>query len=102
MADVFTNKIDNPLSYHIVESELDAFLKKLDFNEYRVYDSLYYFEESVFSRIVFDLNNCKLPHHFTSYKDVLREKIFLHFGFGNTDLDDANPYSWIAKVKRYF
>lgn len=49
MDDFLPEKIDNSLSYGVVEQELDTFLKQLDFKAYRVHESLYYFEENVFS-----------------------------------------------------
>lgn len=80
------NPNDGSLRFSDVEVRLAEFLKTFDPEPYKVHSSLYYFEENVFGEIVAALRNCKLPKHFLSYKDVLREKLIEKLGFSTQDL----------------
>ncbi|WP_263831981.1 hypothetical protein [Sulfurospirillum oryzae] len=86
MAEALNDDEQEYLKYSDVEKEIDTFLEQLDFEEYGVYESLYYFEEEVFEKIISSLHRCKLPNVYISYKDVLREKLFLTLGCNAQDL----------------
>lgn len=86
MAEAVNDYEQEYLNYSDVDKETDAFLEQLDFEEFMVYESLYYFEEEVFEKIISALHNCQLPHPYISYKDVLREKLYLSLGCNAQDL----------------
>jgi len=74
------------LKFSDVDAAIDDFFKTFDPKPYRVHESLYYFEEDVFSEIIAALHSCKLPKHHMTYKDVLRDKLALKLDFSPQDL----------------
>ena len=100
MNNFLENPNDGSLRFSDVEVRLAEFLKTFDPEPYKVHPSLYYFEENVFGEIVASLRNCKLPKHFLSYKDVLREKLIEKLGFSTQDLILCTD--GIVYAKRFF
>lgn len=93
-------KNESDLKFSDVEEDFRLFLKNFDPKPYRVHPSLYYFDESVFEESVAMLRNCKLPKHYHTYKDFLREKLGEKLEFGPQDLilcTDGTIYA-----KRFF
>ncbi|MDD3342558.1 MAG: hypothetical protein PHR87_03165 [Sulfurospirillaceae bacterium] len=80
------NETKSDLKFSEVENKIDIFIKNYDFNQYRVHEALYCFEEDVLSEIVTLLHNCKLPKKYNSYKDVLREYLVPKLSLSNNDL----------------
>ncbi|MBN1839346.1 MAG: hypothetical protein JW802_04815 [Campylobacterales bacterium] len=74
------------LSFHEVEEKVDAFLQNFPLEEHKIHDALYGFEDSLLTEIIALLNACKLPKHYASYKDFLREKLIKHLALEPNDL----------------
>ena len=76
----------NDLKFNDVEKRVDEFIKNYDFSQHKVHDALYCFEEDVIHDAISLLHNCKLPKKYSSYKDVLREKISTKLNLNANDL----------------
>ena len=73
-------------NFHDVEKKIDLLLKQIDMSKYKVHEALYYFQEDDIGEIISLLHACKIPKKYTSYQDVLSEKLIRKLGLKSTDL----------------
>ena len=86
MAEIQSDSAQAHLTFSDIEKKIDTFFKTIDIKKYQLHEVLYGFEESELAEIISALHNCKLPKAYSSYKDVLRDKISEHLELVPNDL----------------
>lgn len=86
MAEVLAEGAQSHLKFSDIEKKIDAFFKTTDIRKYQLHEVLYGIEESELADIISALHNCKLPKAYSSYKDVLRDKLSEYLELAPNDL----------------
>lgn len=95
-----SNELQQEFKLSDIESKINAYFKSYDFSPFQMHQALFCFEEDAIGEIVSLIHRCKLPKKYSSYKDYLREKLFIKFKCMPNDLiifDEGMIY-----VKLYF
>lgn len=74
------------LKFSDVEKKITLFLQNFPIENYKIHEALYGFEDSELTEIIALLNTTKLPKHYASYKDVLREHLSERLNLEPNDL----------------
>ncbi len=86
MEESIENFENSALSLSEVEERVDHFFQNFPIEAHKIHETLYGFEDSEMVEIIALMNSCKLPKHYASYKDFLREKIIQHLELQPNDL----------------
>ena len=86
MVEILTEGAQSHLKFSDIEKKIDAFFKTTDIRKYQLHEVLYGIEESELADIISALHNCKLPKAYSSYKDVLRDKLSEYLELAPNDL----------------
>lgn len=86
MAEIQSDGAQTHLKFSDIEKKIDTFFKTIDIKKYQLHEVLYGFEESELAEIISALHNCKLPKAYSTYKDVLRDKMTVYLELAPNDL----------------
>ena len=86
MEESLENFESTALTFSDVDEKANTFFQSFDIEAHKIHDALYGFEDGEIAEVIALLNTTKLPKHYLSYKDFLREKLTQHLSLEPNDL----------------
>jgi hypothetical protein len=94
---------EKSIKYKDVLKDFEVYLSKIDINSLRVQEMLYILKSDEMEEFLSLFNSVKLPHHYFSSKDLIREKLEEKFDIKSNDkiffLDDGVYIKFFMQIE---